>query len=159
MSYFTRCETLNELKATYRRLALEHHPDRGGDTATMQAINAEYEQAFSKLKAQYNAEAREGYKTTETADEFRRVVLALIRLEGLEVELCGSWLWIGGETKANKEALKEAGCKWCKSKHKWYWHHFDRKRRRGTGYTMGEIRAKYGSVVIEAKKGTELATV
>jgi DnaJ-domain-containing protein 1 len=32
------------VKAAYRTLAVQHHPDRGGDTAMMQAINAAYEQ-------------------------------------------------------------------------------------------------------------------
>ena len=39
MKYFTECKTLDELKKEYRRLAMQHHPDVGGDTATMQAIN------------------------------------------------------------------------------------------------------------------------
>lgn len=33
------------IKAAYKRLALEHHPSRGGDTARMQAVNAAYDQA------------------------------------------------------------------------------------------------------------------
>ncbi len=32
------------VKAAYRCLATLHHPDKGGDTATMQAINAAYRQ-------------------------------------------------------------------------------------------------------------------
>ena len=33
--YFNHCHTLDELKKEYRRLTMKHHPDRGGDTATM----------------------------------------------------------------------------------------------------------------------------
>lgn len=33
----------DEITAAYRRLALQHHPDRGGDTRKMAAINAAYE--------------------------------------------------------------------------------------------------------------------
>jgi len=36
-----------EIRRAYRRLAMEHHPDRGGDTARLQAINA----AMEVLKA------------------------------------------------------------------------------------------------------------
>lgn len=43
MKYFTNCTTLEDLKKEYRRLTMLHHPDRGGDTATMQAINAEHD--------------------------------------------------------------------------------------------------------------------
>ena len=42
MKYFTNCRTLDELKKEYRRLCLINHPDHGGDTATMAAINHEY---------------------------------------------------------------------------------------------------------------------
>ncbi|NNG14653.1 MAG: DnaJ domain-containing protein, partial [Gammaproteobacteria bacterium] len=29
-----------DIKQQYRRLAMQHHPDRGGDDATLQKINA-----------------------------------------------------------------------------------------------------------------------
>lgn len=32
-----------EIRAAWRRLSMEHHPDRGGDTETMARINAAYE--------------------------------------------------------------------------------------------------------------------
>lgn len=35
MRYFNNCNTLDELKKEYRRLAMIHHPDRGGDLETM----------------------------------------------------------------------------------------------------------------------------
>ncbi|MGD8547416.1 MAG: DNA-J related domain-containing protein [Thiohalophilus sp.] len=34
--------TDTEIKQTYRRLAMEHHPDRGGESWRLQAINAAY---------------------------------------------------------------------------------------------------------------------
>lgn len=43
MKYFTNINTLDELKKAYRRLAMQHHPDCGGDTETMKEINAEGE--------------------------------------------------------------------------------------------------------------------
>ena len=49
MSFFSSVRTLDALKAAYRELAMLHHPDRGGDTATMQAINAEYDEMHAKL--------------------------------------------------------------------------------------------------------------
>ena len=35
------CKTLDEVKAQYKKLAKQYHPDLGGDTATMQEINKE----------------------------------------------------------------------------------------------------------------------
>ena len=50
MKYFVNCKTLDELKREYRRLASIHHPDVGGDTATMQVINAEYDEMHEVLR-------------------------------------------------------------------------------------------------------------
>jgi len=50
MKYFMNCKTLDELKKEYRRLASIHHPNVGGDTATMQAINAEYDEMHEVLR-------------------------------------------------------------------------------------------------------------
>lgn len=38
--------TRDELTEAWRRLAREHHPDRGGDVAAMQALNAAYREAL-----------------------------------------------------------------------------------------------------------------
>jgi curved DNA-binding protein CbpA len=43
-SYFSNCKTLEEVKKLYKKLALQHHPDRpGGSVVIMQRINQEYE--------------------------------------------------------------------------------------------------------------------
>ena len=66
MKYFTNCMNLDELKKEFRRLAMIHHPDRGGDGETMKAINAEYDLMFPALKIKTAA------KTAETAESTRR---------------------------------------------------------------------------------------
>lgn len=151
MTYFTNVHTLDELKKQYRRLATQHHPDHGGDLETMKAINAEHDALFEVLKAQQNRSADEDHQTTETAEEFREIITVLLRLDGLEIELCGSWLWIGGNTKAHKDALKAAGCRWSSNKKLWYWHHAEAGSHWHRGKrTMGEIRTKYGSETIRS---------
>ena len=119
-TYFINCKTLDELKKAYKAAAMKYHPDMGGDTATMQAINAEYEARFEVLKRSQNTQAAEDTTgrtkaTTESADDFIRIIDQLLKLDGLEIELCGRWLWIGGETRKHKEALKAAGCQSLKS--------------------------------------------
>ncbi|MCI6538711.1 MAG: hypothetical protein MR460_01005 [Bilophila wadsworthia] len=47
--YFDGICTLDELKKAYRELALANHLDRGGDTAVMQAINAEYDAKHDRM--------------------------------------------------------------------------------------------------------------
>lgn len=154
MKYFENVQTLDDLKRAYRLLAMKHHPDVGGDLATMTAINNEHDELFELLKKQQNAKAQDGktYATTETPEEFREIIETLLRMDGLEVELCGSWLWIGGETKKHKEALKAAGCRWSRKKGLWYWHHAEDGSRRHRGSkSMEEIRETYGSQTFRGK--------
>ncbi|MCR5842793.1 MAG: hypothetical protein K6G66_02420 [Oscillospiraceae bacterium] len=146
MKFFTNCKSLDELKAEYRRLIKIHHPDRGGDVETMKAINNEYEIAFEQLKRHHNATHDAEHQTTETADEYREILEKLLKLDGLDIELFGSWLWIGGETRKHKDALKAAGCRWSNNKKLWYWHHAEEGAKWHKGKaTISEIRAKYGS--------------
>lgn len=146
MTYFKDCKTLDDLKKEYRRLAMIHHPDVGGDTETMKAINAEYDRLHNILRDAHNQQADEHHQTTETAEEFRTIIETLLRMDGLEVELCGSWLWIGGNTREHKDELKTAGCRWSSNKKLWYWRHAEDGHRWHKGNkTMAQIRTKYGS--------------
>ena len=69
MKYFTNCTTLDELKKEFRRLAMLHHPDHGGDVDTMKAINAEYDAVFPAFRLAYNKTAET--PTKETAESTR----------------------------------------------------------------------------------------
>ena len=69
MKYFENIATLDDLKKAYRHLAMIHHPDVGGDTATMQEINAEYDRLFPVYKLAYNQKAET--PTHETAESTR----------------------------------------------------------------------------------------
>ena len=42
IKYFEEVKTKNELKSTYRRLSVIHHPDKGGEVKIMQQLNHEY---------------------------------------------------------------------------------------------------------------------
>lgn len=50
MAYFQNIHSLADLKKEYRRLALQHHPDKGGDTAVMQQVNIEFEKLYDVWK-------------------------------------------------------------------------------------------------------------
>lgn len=154
-NFFENCRTLEELRTEYRRLARIHHPDVGGDEETMKRINSQYEAAFNAMNS-----ASEQPKD-ETAGEFIRVIDALMKLSGLNVELCGSWLWISGDTNPVKDQLKAAGCRWASKKSMWYWHPSDQapKHRRGSA-SMEQIRSKYGSRVLAGagRSDSELQT-
>ena len=144
-NYFNGVSTLAELKATYKKLAFTYHPDCGGDEETMKAINAEYDTVFEELKKSYNNEASETRQTSEMAEDYRTIIETLLHLEGIEVELCGNWIWISGDTKQHKETLKELHMLWASKKKMWYWRADQFKSYGKSNNTMADIRMKYGS--------------
>ena len=116
MKWFNNPETLEDLKKQYKKLAFQNHPDRGGKTSDMQEINAEYEALFSRLKDTHKHAEGEFYTartaTTETATEFMDIIEKLIHMEGIEIEVCGSWVWVTGDTRPHKEELKALSFRW-----------------------------------------------
>ena len=157
MKYFTNIKTVEELKKQYFALAKKYHPDTAnGSKEIMQEINAEYEALFPRYKDIHQSikvdSPEDTYtaaqETAETAHDFITIISMLLNLGGLDIELCGRWLWIGGNTKEHKEALKALGCKWSKTKALWSWHYPEDSTRnfRKKGTEMSEIRAKYGSL-------------
>ncbi len=50
MAYFQNIHSMADLKKEYRCLALQHHPDKGGDTAIMQRVNTEFEKLYGIWK-------------------------------------------------------------------------------------------------------------
>ena len=89
----------------------------------MKLINASYtalQEFFDKNPESENVSfygEDQNYNYGEAINEALNVVL---NLSGVSVELCGAWLWIGGETKEHKDILKNAGFKWANKKKMWY---------------------------------------
>lgn len=147
MKYFTNIQTLEELKKEYKRLALENHPDRGGDVEVMKAINAEYDIMFNRVKDIHINAKGETYtkENTETPSEFKDIIDKLIRMEGLEIEIIGCFIWLSGNTRAHKDNIKALGFKWHSTKKMWYKAPEDYRKRSKKKYSIEEIRYMYGT--------------
>lgn len=153
MKWFNNPQSLEELKKQYKKLACKHHPDvSGGSESDMKSINAEYDLLFATLKNVHQAADGTTYTaktgTTETPEEFRGIIDALIKLEGIKIEICGSWLWITGNTYPHRKVLKELHFRFSKSKTAWYYHTADYRKTNKKQYTLDEIRDLYGSETI-----------
>lgn len=163
MKWFRNPATLEELKKQYKQLAMQHHPDLGGSTTDMQEINNEYDLLFASLKNVHKTVDGKTYtaskETTETPEEFRTIINAIINLAGIKIEICGSWLWITGNTKPHKEILKSLKFRWSKSKLAWYYHTADYAKVGKKTFTLNEIRVLYGSEVIKASPQLQLEIV
>jgi hypothetical protein len=156
MKFFDECQTLDEVKSTYKKLAMLHHPDRGGDTATMQEINKEYAFASAKIAsgAKFTTEERE--KEIKFSEEYRKVIEQIIYLPQIQIEQVGFWIWVTGETRAVKEQLKEAGLFYASKKIAWYFRSDTYKVKYGGKKSLDEIRSKYGSEIINGTKRSAL---
>lgn len=145
--FFKAIETLEELKRQYRELAMKNHPDRGGDVEVMKAINNEYDKLFAQVKDTHKNKEGETYtkETPETATEFKDIIDKLIKMQGVEIEVIGCFLWLSGNTKEHKDAIKALGFRWHSKKKMWYKAPEGYKRWGKKEYSMNEIRGMYGT--------------
>ena len=148
--YFDHCRTANDVKQTYKKLARDLHPDcnPGEDTtAEFQEMGRQYEAAWERCKNIHTNAAGETYEkeNTASASEYADLINALLHIPGLMIELCGSWLWITGNTYPARDQLKALGFRYSSKKQAWYFHSEPyRKRSRGEK-SMQDIRDMYGS--------------
>ena len=158
--YFKDVNTLEELRRQYRDLLKKFHPDNAnGSTQATQEINAEYDRLFKLLKDRHEktADNKENnaktdfnnmkYDFSEDA-KLREVLQQIITFEGINIEVCGSWIWAFNSYNYRKE-LKELGFKFAGQKKCWYWHSETFRKKSHRKLSMDDIRDYYGSTEVE----------
>lgn len=159
MAYFTNIQSIEDLKAQYKKLARQHHPDLGGSLETMQEINAEYDRLFKKyehIHKNANGQTYEKAESHEAPEQFRNIIESLLKFD-ITIDLVGSWIWVTGNTFTAKETLKELGFKWASRKKAWYWHSQEEVARRKSKMSLAEIKDKYGCESFKGKQQVLLA--
>lgn len=151
MEYFKNYTTLDEAKAEYRRLAFKLHPDRGGDTATFQDLQNQFEN-FKPESLKYKNEMED-----HVPEDFMNLVNSLLNIEGITVEICGNWIWLSGDTKPVKDQIKSIESVtyrrgWSKNKSQWYFSPKGYRKRSKKSLSIDEIRDLYGSHTVKGKK-------
>lgn len=146
MTYFKDITTLEELRKEYKRLVKINHPDNDGSADDIKIINVEYEIKFKILEKSdiYN---RKKYNQQE--DEMIRDIINVIIHLNIDIEICGSWIWVTGNTYTCKDELKGNGFHWASKKKAWYWHNPEEVTRSHGKTTMADIRLRYGSDVVK----------
>ena len=158
MKYFTECKTAEELKKAYRKAAARLHPDNGGSEEEFKAMQAEYMKAFDRLKNIHTNAAGETYEkeTSENAADYMEIINKVIHLEGVNIEIIGSWIWLSGYTMEYKEEIKAAGFWWSKNKKAWYYNGDGKKSRRRGRYSMDQLREKWGTEEVKKTRQERL---
>jgi hypothetical protein len=155
MKYFTDCKTIDEVKAHYKKLAKENHPDRGGDTATMQAINSEYAYACAHIYKKAGMSDEQADEEMKMSEAYREAIEKIINLPGITIEVVGHWIWVTGNTKAVKDELKAAQFFFASKKVAWYFR-AEAYKVKGGKKSLDEIRAKYGSQVVRKEEKSKI---
>ena len=156
--WFSNCNSVDELKKEFRRLVFIHHPDKGGNVKTMQELNAEFTSRLSYLTnrasqsdASYNVQGE-----VNIGERYREVIEKIIHLPRIEIEICGSWIWVGGDTKPVSPTLKAAGLFWSSNKQKWYWRPSTQASVRRRQMPISWIRHHYGSAFIQQEPAQQV---
>ena len=145
----------DDIKAAFREQALRYHPDRNEHgLELMKLINLAFE--FLK-KNQGKWDVNHGSNDTPLTEQLQAVFDKFKRFPGLKVELCGTWLWVGGETKRYKTELKEAGLKWSRNKVKWYWSPPGYRKMNKKKFSMDQIRYSFGSMNLNSEELSQVA--
>ena len=141
-----------EIKKAYKKSCAKYHPDRNpAGLEIMKLVNV----AYDVLKS-YDGEAVVSVEAAQYGHEVAQALNNIANL-GLNIEICGSWVWVSGDTRLHKDTLKGSGYKWSPKKQCWYFRPADAKSRRFYGKSsMDSIRDKYGSVIFKNKEQQRL---
>jgi len=82
----TKMPIIETLKKSYRKMALKHHPDRGGDTKIFQGITEAYEiLSNTKKRSLYDMHgleaATQGQEPTNAQDIFSSFLVITVHLD------------------------------------------------------------------------------
>lgn len=136
------------IKTAYRKACIKYHPDRNpAGLEMMKAVNVAYQ--FLR-DIEYNGAERpiDEAVNSNFGDELNAAINAVIGLAGINIEVCGAWVWLSGDTKQHKDAIKAAGYWWACKKSAWYFRPADYKSHNKGDWDMEKIRDTYGSVSV-----------
>lgn len=165
-TYFTpRPATLDEGKALYRKLAAQYHPDHGGDTETMQRINAEWDAIRQTLPRFCSQQARDGRAAYEaqqaarqqTPPEVAEMAARLSKMPGLRYDVVGSWIWVNASA-GHLRQLEALGFRWSANRCLYYWHPAGEGRRRASRKSYAHIYTDYGGQSYTGTAADEIAS-
>jgi len=133
-----------EIKKAYRLASSKYHPDRNpAGLEMMKLVNAAWAALSDYVPGNDKVEA----EAPDLGEELNAALNAIHGL-GLTIEICGSWIWVSGETKPHKDILKAAGYRWAPKKLMWSFCGGERTTSRGK-FSMDDIRSRHGSVSVK----------
>lgn len=157
--YFKNISNQAELRKAFVQLLKMHHPDNGGDPEICKEINREYEEVLKTLPAGGEKQSDADRQAAADLDkEIREALAKIIHIEGLNIEVVGTWIWIDGNTFPVRELLKNLGYRWSKSRKKWHFTPYGESTYyKGKKKSFESLRKIYGSAHVTSDPAALLA--
>jgi len=136
------------IKTAYRKACIKYHPDRNpAGLEMMKAVNVAYQ---FLVDVAYNGAERpiDDDVNSNFGDALNAAINAVFDLAGVSIEVCGAWVWLTGETRQHKDAIKAAGYWWACKKTAWYFRPPDHKSSNRGNWDLEKIRDTYGSISV-----------
>jgi hypothetical protein len=135
MEELYKAKDLKELKTAYKMYAKQFHPDTGGDEAKFIELQALYKKLLQ-------ANLSSGIMET---------IIDELYDDDLDIEIIGTFIWVGGSTYQHKDKLKSLGFKWASKKKLWFWTEVPSFIPKSKKKDIEEIRGKYGSKKVKGR--------
>jgi curved DNA-binding protein CbpA len=161
--------TVQQAAKAYKKNIFKCHPDHGGTNEAFIDLQKAYELVMANLtytgkqynKATSEVEDIEKNYTQELINKIMELIETFSTNDEININIIGNWIWLDGETKPHKEAIKSLGFKFSKNKTAWYWHEGGYRRFGGrSDYSMDEIAYRHGGMFqVSKKRKTKLQTL
>lgn len=146
--------TKTEARKAFGYAAKKYHPDvNPAGHEMMKSVNAAWDAIKAALGNDDSFDADEATHGKSSGinygEELNDAIILAQSFEGVDIELCGAWLWLTFNGKPSEEirtAMKAHNFKWARKKAKWYFRPAEWKAaNKGKTWDMDKIRETHGS--------------
>lgn len=147
--------TSDDIKTAYQKAVSLYHPDRNPAGLEMMKL---IHMAYAALKDYEGTFDETDHPHKNYGETLNNALNAILDL-GLDIEICGTWIWVSGDTKPHRETLKLAGYRWSPPKSCWYFRPEENKSYNRSSWAMDKIRQTYGNQAMKNKEKRLISSI
>ena len=117
----------------------------------MKMVNQAYEVLRNETGTAASSQTNDDVDVSSYGEDIFNALSKIMGLN-LDIEICGAWVWLHGDTKPHKDTIKDAGFRWAPKKKLWYYRPADYKSKGRGKFSMDKIRETHGSQRVTQKE-------